>query len=92
MDSIESLLYGLMFNNRDDVVGRDEVNNYTVDTCYTCDAGYETAIKRDDDDWAIVARYSSSEEAEEGHKEWMEFCMTNPSMVYDVQLGERVRL
>lgn len=92
MDSIESLMFGLMMNNRNDVVGRDEIDDYTVDTCYTYDAGYETAIMRDGGEWVIVARYSSREEAEEGHKEWMDYCMTNPTFAYSVQLDERVRL
>ena len=92
MDSIESLMFGLMMNNRNDVVDRDEIDDYTVDTCYTYDAGYETAIMRDGGVWVIVARYSSREEAEEGHKEWMDYCMTNPTFAYSVQLDERVRL
>lgn len=91
MDSIEQLIYGLLNNNRNDIVGRDEVEDYTVDTCYTADAGYETAIMKDGGDWVIVARYSSYEAAEEGHKKWNEFCMTAPSSVYSVQLDRTVR-
>ena len=92
MDSIESLIYGLLNNNRKDVVGTDEVDDYTVDTCYTMDAGYESAIMRDGGEWIVVARYSSRDEAEEGHKEWIEFCRTLPTIAYSVQLDKMVRL
>lgn len=92
MDSIESLIYGMLANNRNDVVGTDEVGNYFVDTCYTADAGYETGIRKWGGEWIIVERYSSREEAEEGHKEWMDYCMTNPTFAYSVQLDEKVRL
>ena len=39
MDSLESLLFGIFMGetNRGEVVGRDEINDYTIDTCYTID-------------------------------------------------------
>lgn len=92
MDSLESLMFGLLMNNRNDVVGNDKIYDYTVDTCYTADAGYETAIMRDGGEWVIVARYSSRDEAEKGHKEWIESCKKLPTIVYSVQLNEMVRL
>ena len=91
MDSLESLLFGLLTNNHNDVVGNDKVDDYTVDTCYTTDAGYETGIVKNDGEWIIVKRYPSREAAEEGHKEWMEFCLTSPSSAYSVQLDKTVR-
>lgn len=90
MDSIESLIYGLLNNNRKDVVGTDEVGDYLVDTCYTADAGYETAIKKWGGEWIIVRRYASREEAKECHRDWVEFCKAVPASVYSVQAGERV--
>lgn len=92
MDTLESLLFGLFTNNRNDVVGNDKVNDYTVDTCYTNDAGYETAVMRDGGEWVIVERYSSREAAEAGHKVWVETCQINPSSVYSVQLEREVEL
>lgn len=91
MDSLESLLFGLLTNNRNDVVGNDKVDDYTVDTCYTADAGYETGIMKNGGEWIIVERYPSREAAEEGHKKWMEFCMAVPSFAYSVQLDKMVR-
>lgn len=91
MDSIEQLIYGLFNNNRHDVVGRDEVNDYTIDTCYTADAGYETAIMKDGGYWIVVARYSSREDAKRGHDDWTDFCLTAPLSVYSVQLDRTVR-
>ena len=31
-----------------------KVNDYTIDSCYTFDAGYETAICKGDNYWIIV--------------------------------------
>lgn len=46
MDSIYSTLFGIMMgaNGRGEEVGRDTVGEYTIDTCYTVDQGWETAI------------------------------------------------
>ena len=46
MDRFEDLLFGILNNNRElsDLVGRDTVGDYTIDTCYTIDQGYETAV------------------------------------------------
>lgn len=53
-------------------VSRDELENgLTVSTAYTSDEGYETAIL-DSDGAHPVERYDTKEEAEEGHKKWME--------------------
>lgn len=90
MDTFKSLLFGLFTNNCNDVIGNDKIDDYTVDTCYTVDAGYETGIMRDGGEWIIVERYSSREAAEKGHKKWIEFCMTTPSSVYSVQLDREV--
>lgn len=90
MDSIEQLIYGLLKNKRNDVVGTDEVGDYLVDTCYTADAGYETAIKKWGGEWIIVKRYASRKEAEECHKDWVEFCKAAPASVYSVQVDKRV--
>ena len=90
MDSIENLIYGLLYNNHKDVVGTDEVGDYLVDTCYTADAGYETAIKKWGGEWIIVRRYASREEAKECHRDWVEFCKTTPVSVYSVQVDKRV--
>ncbi len=90
MDSIENLIYGLLHNNHKDVVGTDEVGDYLVDTCYTADAGYETAIKKWGGEWIIVRRYASREEAKEYHRDWVEFCKAAPASVYSVQADKRV--
>lgn len=70
MDDLMNLLFGIAYNNHDaDLIGRDQVDNYTIDTCLTADAGYETAVWMDDHDMIIVARYDNREEAVLGHYE-----------------------
>ena len=88
MDSLESLLYALLNNNYDtaEKVGRDVVNDYTIDTCDTADCGWETAVWYKDNPMIIVARYPNKELATQGHANWVETCRTNsPSHAYSVQ-------
>lgn len=87
MDSFEDLLFGIFNNNRDlsDLVGRDIVGDYTIDTCYTIDQGYETAIWVENGEIIIVQRYPNRELAEKGHKAWCVLCIINPKKVYSVQ-------
>ena len=88
MDSLESILFGIMAGsaNRQDIVGRDEVNNYTIDTCYTVDQGWETAVWYDTYPMIIVARYPDREMAQQGHNNWVETCRDNhPSHALSVQ-------
>ena len=69
-------------------VDRTVINDYTIDTTYTSDYGYETAIWEKDSDIAIVERYEDKSEAIEGHNKWVEFCKTNPSKVWNIQYDE----
>lgn len=88
MDNIYSTLFGLFMGeeNRGEVVGRDEINDYTVDTCYTVDQGWETAVWYKDYPMIIVARYPDKEMATQGHNEWIETCTTNrPTHAFSVQ-------
>ena len=65
-------------------VGRDEVSDinvdYIVDTCWVNDIdAYETAIEvrfKDGKEvlpWVVVEYYSTEEEAQLGHKTWVEY-------------------
>lgn len=86
MDSLESTLFGILFNKRDKVVGNDTVNGYLIDTCYTMDQGWETAVCYKENDWIIVARYPNRVMAEQGHKNWVDTCTTNmPTHALSVQ-------
>jgi hypothetical protein len=88
MDDIYSTMFALMLcdKNRGEIVGRDEVNNYTIDTCYTLDCGWETAVWYMDYPMIIVARYPDKEMAVQGHNEWVETCTTNcPTHAFSVQ-------
>ena len=89
MDSFEDLLFGLLNNNREltDIVGRDTIEDYTIDTCYTVDQGYETAIWKDKGDIVVVQRYPDRESAEAGHKVWCAACLCKPEQVFSVQTG-----
>lgn len=88
MDDIYSTLFGILMGegNRGEVVGRDEVNNYTIDTCYTIDQGWETAVWYKEYPMIIVARYPNKEMAAQGHQNWVETCTTNqPTHAFSVQ-------
>ena len=70
-------------------VNRTDINGYTIDTAYTSDYGYETAIwKNGQHDMAIVERHADKDKAIEGHNKWVEFCKTNPSKVWNIQTDE----
>ena len=88
MDSIYSTLFGLMLgdNNRSEVISRDIVGDYTIDTCYTIDQGWETAVWKGSNPMIIVGRYASKEDAQEGHENWREICKLNPSTAWSVQM------
>ena len=90
MDSIYSTLFGLMFGDYStaEKVGRDTVGDYTIDTCFTIDQGWETAVWKGDGDMIIVGRYADRMSAEEGHAEWCEVCAMNPVEAWSVQLEE----
>ena len=64
------------------------INDYTIDSCWTFDEGYETAIWYKDHEMIIVERYGNEEEMKKGHKKWCEFVKNNPKEVYSVQLDE----
>ena len=88
MDSIYSMLFGIMLgeNNRSEVIGHDTINDYTIDTCYTIDQGWETAVWKSSNPMIIVGRYTSKEDAQEGHENWRETCKLNPSSAWSVQM------
>ena len=67
---------------------RHAINDYTIDSCWTFDEGYETAIWYKDHKMIIVERYNDEEEMKKGHKKWCEFVKNNPKEVYSVQLDE----
>lgn len=91
MDNISSLLFGILNNNPyADPVGRDNIGDYTIDTCYTTDQGYETAIWFQNHGMIIVARYGTREEAVIGHQEWCDFCHANPTQAWSVQFNEYI--
>jgi hypothetical protein len=92
MDSIYSTFFGTMmgFDNRGEVVGRDTVGDYTIDTCYTMDQGWETAAWKGNGKIIIVGRYATKEEARKGHEDWCAVCATNPISAWSVQIDDYV--
>lgn len=68
------------------------VDTYIVDSCYTFDEGYETAIMNNGNAWVIVERYPTYEEMKIGHEKWCKFCETEPTEVYSVQTDEMEEL
>lgn len=92
MDNPFLNLFGMMSdygNYESRKVSRTNINDYVIDTAYTSDYGYETAIwKNGHDDMAIVERYADKTEAVEGHNKWISFCKDNPSKVWNIQTEE----
>lgn len=64
------------------------VGDYTIDSCYTFDEGYETAIWKNVTKIIIVERYADKEKMEEGHEKWCAFCENNPKEVFSAQSDE----
>lgn len=93
MDDFFELLYNLASGNikRIEAIGPDTVGNYIIDTCNTSDHGWETAVRKNEGEWVIVARYADKECAEKGHKIWTAMCAANPTKVWSVQLDEYVK-
>ncbi len=86
MDNLMDLIFGIIYNDHDsDLIGRDQVDDYTIDTCLTADQDYETAVWVADHNMVIVARYATREEAVLGHREWVNRCKSHPSSAYSVQ-------
>jgi len=48
-------------------------NGLVVDTAYTPDMGYETAIQDGSGSWHPVERYSDKKASEKGHKKWIKY-------------------
>ncbi len=90
MDNFANLLFGAMLGpaNRQTVVGRDTVGRYTIDTCYTVDCGWETAVWKDNYDMIIVGRYATEKLAREGHSDWCAVCAMNPTTAWSVQTDQ----
>ena len=84
-DIMIGVLFGKEFRKTADIIGTDKVGDYTIDTCDTIDAGYETAIWKGSYRMIIVERYSNYNEAVLGHEKWCKFCETEPNEVYSVQ-------
>ena len=87
MDDIFSTMFGLALGseNRQEVIGRDAVGKFTIDTCLTADQGWETAVWVGSYDMIIVGRYPTKRAARKGHKDWCSACKLNPVMAYSVQ-------
>ncbi len=85
----DRLMLGILLNN--DKYCRDtrmnsQVGEYTVDTCYTYDDGWETAVWRDEGRIIVVDYYRNEFAAKLGHKKWVDFMETCPQKVFSVQL------
>ena len=55
MDNLMDLIFGIVYNDHDsDLIGRDQVDDYTIDTCLTADQSYKTAVWVADHNMIIV--------------------------------------
>ena len=70
---------------RGEIIGRHKIGDYTVDTCYTLDCGWETAVCKGEGDWIVVARYETREQAQEGHEDWIYACGCFPTSAWSIQ-------
>ncbi len=72
---------------------RNTIDNYIVDSCWTFDSGYETAIwTKEKQHVVIVEHYDTKEKMAEGHKKWCEKVKKKPKTAISVQSGEREKL
>lgn len=87
MDSIYSTLFGALMGeaNRGEVVGRNTIGEYTIDTYCTADQGWETAVWKGCNNMIIVGRYPDKESAKKGHDDWCAVCTHNPTKAWSVQ-------
>ena len=73
---------------RGETIGRDQVDGYTIDTCYCTDTQmYETAIVRKG--VVVVEQYETEEEAHIGHMSWYQFISyVHPDVLISAQTLE----
>lgn len=64
----------------DRVIGRDNVNGFTISTAFTSDEGYETAII-DKNNTHPVERYPDKEASIKGHKKWKKKMVNPPKKI-----------
>ena len=64
---------------------KSKIGKYIIDSCWTWDCGYETAIWYKGCYMVIVERYDNEDDMKKGHDKWCEFCKTKPKEVYSVQ-------
>ena len=97
MEDFMDCLIGGMMNAGDyeaRLVANDTIGDITLDTAYTHDCGYETAIWRGDNDMIICERYPDKIAAIKGHKAWIDkvrgwiAAKEIPSTVWSVQTDD----
>ena len=72
---------GMDTSGRDRGAMREELDGIVIDTCIPSDTNvWETGINREsvEGKWVIVSQYESDEEAEKGHKQWVELMKEEP--------------
>ena len=80
-----------MYNYEGRVVANNKLDNgLIVDTAFSSDEGYETAICDASDSWHPVERYETKELSEFGHKKWVEFANTTPKQINKLGWGSLV--
>ena len=67
-------------NSFRDTALNDNVGKIVIDTTNTPDMGWETGVCKDGDNWIIVEEYTIKEEAEIGHKKWVNKIKENPNV------------
>lgn len=68
-----------------------KIDDYVIDSLYTFDNGFETAIKKGNSNWAVAESYKTREEMEKGHKKWCEICKNEaPTKLYDSYMEREV--
>lgn len=78
---------------RGEAIGTDSFYNGTthiyIDTCFTKDTGrYETAIQINGGEIVIVEDYDDSNDAEMGHRRWVNTCRMEKFSLHSIQTGE----
>jgi len=65
-------------------------NGFIIDSCKTFDAGFETAINKNDGDTIIVENYETFNQMKKGHDKWIKFAENNPKKAFSIQFMENI--
>ena len=61
-------------------IARNRMCNYLISTI-RLGTSYETALRKENGPFVVVQQYTTEQEAQKYHKEWVQFCEKMPTTV-----------